>query len=114
MSAPENPQQIADTPGAGLISEEEGLRELGLLYNYAEDDSRQFTRWQMLVAMSHGYRLASEKAPLLSDRTLRDWFAGQALAGRMADGFTGVDDASVNARVAYKMADAMLAQREGV
>lgn len=53
-----DPEQIADTPGAGLISEELTLRELGLLYNYREDDSRQFTRWQMIVAMSHGAALA--------------------------------------------------------
>lgn len=57
-------EQIADSPGAGLISEEDGLRELGLLYNYAEDDSRQFTRWQMLIAMSHGFGLAREIAAL--------------------------------------------------
>lgn len=43
--------------------------ELALLYNYADDDSRQFTRWQMLVAIQHGYRIhalsteAGEPAP---------------------------------------------------
>lgn len=35
-------------------SEEEGLRQLALLYNHKDDDSPQFTRWQMLVAMHHG------------------------------------------------------------
>lgn len=52
-------EQIADTPGAGLISEESALRELGLLYNHRDDDSPQFTRWQMVVAMSHGAALAN-------------------------------------------------------
>lgn len=41
-------------------SDEEGLHQLGLLYNHTEDDSRQFTRWQMLVAMHHGRRLSTE------------------------------------------------------
>ena len=43
--------------------------------------------------------------------SLRDWFAGQALAGRMINGFASSADADVHARVAYKMADAMLAER---
>jgi hypothetical protein len=68
LKEPRACEQTADTPGAGLIPEEDGLRELGLLYNYAEDDSRQFTRWQMLEAMNHGFGLASEKAALKEPR----------------------------------------------
>lgn len=51
--------------GAVHIPEEEALRELGLLYNHAADDSRQFTRWQMLAAMQHGYSLASKTEPVM-------------------------------------------------
>jgi hypothetical protein len=42
--------------------------------------------------------------------TLRDWFAGQALAGLLRDGIDvhGIDD---SAYLAYEMADAMLAAR---
>lgn len=43
--------------------------------------------------------------------TLRDYFAGQALAGFLADSKV-VDTPSEMARGAYKMADAMLAERE--
>jgi hypothetical protein len=43
--------------------------------------------------------------------TLRDWFAGQALAGLLRDGIDiyGID---ATANDAYKMADAMLRARE--
>lgn len=41
------------------MSEANLLAELALLYNHTEDDSRQFTRWQMVVAIQHGLRLAS-------------------------------------------------------
>lgn len=43
--------------------------------------------------------------------TLRDWFAGQALAGLLRDGIDvhGIDD---SAYLAYEMADAMLRWRE--
>jgi hypothetical protein len=53
-----------------------------------------------------------------SGMTLRDWFAGQALAGMlagaMADGseFNLADDPTKFARATYRIADAMLAQRE--
>lgn len=40
---------------------------------------------------------------------LRDWFAGQALAGLLAPGFASA--ASAFAEDAYKLADAMLAAR---
>jgi hypothetical protein len=42
--------------------------------------------------------------------TLRDWFAGQALAGLLRDGIDvhGIDD---SAYLAYEMADAMLKAR---
>lgn len=50
--------------------------------------------------------------PLARDMTLRDWFAGQALAGIRADSRlidVGYWDCS---RQAYKQADEMLAARE--
>lgn len=42
--------------------------------------------------------------------SLRDWFAGQALAGLLADPATSPDHSLV-ARVCYNYADAMLAAR---
>lgn len=42
--------------------------------------------------------------------SLRDWFAGQALAGDIA-GITNTADPKRMASVAYEMADAMLAER---
>jgi hypothetical protein len=50
--------------------------------------------------------------------TLRDWFAGQALAGLLRDGIDvhGIDDSAYlayeMADAAYEMADAMLKVRE--
>lgn len=44
--------------------------------------------------------------------SLRDYFAGQIIAGRMNKGFATSVDADVCARVAYQIADAMLAERE--
>jgi hypothetical protein len=43
--------------------------------------------------------------------TLRDWFAGQALAGLLRDGID-VFGVYATANDAYKMADAMLRARE--
>jgi hypothetical protein len=47
--------------------------------------------------------------------TLRDWFAGQALAGFCADPSNHelFDDAMDAAQNAYELADAMLAARKG-
>ena len=42
--------------------------------------------------------------------TLRDWFAGQALAGFAHRAF-GLDSAEHYSRLAYQWADAMLAER---
>lgn len=44
--------------------------------------------------------------------SLRDWFAGQALSGRLINGFASSADKAVHARVSYEMADAMLEERE--
>jgi len=44
--------------------------------------------------------------------TLRDYFAGQALAGLLADGLRDKRDDDDIAEVAYGMADAMLNERE--
>lgn len=53
--------------------------------------------------------------PSVAGMTLRDWFAGQALAG-LATGcdleITGPETAHGAAAQAYAFADAMLAQRE--
>ncbi len=44
--------------------------------------------------------------------TLRDWFAGQALVGILADGAMVRKPPSDIAKMAYVFADAMLAERE--
>jgi hypothetical protein len=44
--------------------------------------------------------------------TLRDWFAGQALAGMCADPDMGSNTADAIAGSAYSLADAMLKARE--
>ena len=36
---------------------DDDFAELHLLYNYSDDDSRQFTRWHMAEAISHGRRI---------------------------------------------------------
>ena len=46
--------------------------------------------------------------------SLRDWFAGQALAGIIeADGAQFFRDSEAHARLAYAHADAMIAARKG-
>jgi hypothetical protein len=45
--------------------------------------------------------------------TLRDWFAGQALAGALADPTCDLSPIEL-AKIAYKEADAMLAARKEV
>ncbi len=49
--------------------------------------------------------------PPASGMTLRDWFAGQWLAGRAAKKTTAIWAAGEMADAAYKHADAMLAER---
>ena len=46
--------------------------------------------------------------------SLRDWFAGQALvwAGKTCDKFGNTDNPRTYAEYAYRVADAMLAERE--
>ena len=51
------------------------------------------------------------KNPMVSDITLRDYFAGQALAGFCADPSITADSEQI-APVCYKFADSMLKARE--
>ena len=44
------------------------------------------------------------------DMTLRDWYAGLAMQGRLANGATSAD---ITSQKAYEFADAMLKAREG-
>ena len=44
--------------------------------------------------------------------TLRDWFAGQALAGLIASNMGRIDDGESYARLAGLHADAMIAERD--
>lgn len=53
-----------------------------------------------------------DRPHLESGMTLRDWFAGQALAGLLADGKNSGRFADI-ASDAYDFADAMLAARKG-
>jgi hypothetical protein len=53
---------VGERVGLKLWSDEEGLRQLALLYNHKDDDSPQFTRWNMLVAMDHGRRIQARAA----------------------------------------------------
>ena len=62
---------------------------------------------------------SSEAIPVYEEvggMTLRDWFAGQALAGMATlyavAGGASEDIAKANATVSYLMADAMLAERD--
>lgn len=57
------PDAVAPSDAGALLDDEDGLKQLRLLYNHAEDDSRQFTRWQMVTAINHGIRLAALKQP---------------------------------------------------
>lgn len=53
----------------------------------------------------------TEAEKIHSDRELRDWFAGQALAGQCAyDGIEGYDAVMI-AIFAYEIADAMMKER---
>lgn len=56
------------------LSEERLLAELALLYNHKEDDSRQFTRWQMIAAIAHGMTLAAHPAEPKNGKTI--WYRG--------------------------------------
>jgi hypothetical protein len=52
----------------------------------------------------------TEYMPTDPGMTLRDWFAGQALAGLLST--TGDGPAERYAKASYEVADAMLAERE--
>lgn len=55
-------------------------------------------------------KLADDEAELLRG-LLRDWFAGQALAGMVSGGWVPGDEDKCAARL-YSIADAMLRERE--
>jgi hypothetical protein len=57
---------------------------------------------------------ASMPEPLYRDMFLRDWFAGQALAGYFAAPNTPHQNAIDCAAYIYEMADAMLAERQAI
>ena len=64
------------------------------------------------IAEQGGYAFPSSVAdPPASGMTLRDWFAGHALAGMDLAGGLARGDAA--ARIAYQTADKLLAHREG-
>jgi hypothetical protein len=66
-------------PVAGIgHGEEADYAELKRLYNFSDDDSLQFTRWNMLIAIRHGKRLGQEfdgELPLKFDpRDAKRWW----------------------------------------
>lgn len=52
-----------------------------------------------------------DRAPSYVGMSLRDWFAGQALAGMLANQRGGLDTIADHASHAYVYADAMLVER---
>lgn len=62
-------QAALDTPNYPL-DDDAGLNHLGLLFNHVENDSPQFTRWQMVTAINHGMRIARE--PIRSGEYRKD------------------------------------------
>jgi hypothetical protein len=66
---------------------------------------------QPMAAMPDGEMYcASEKSPEFAGMSLRDWFAGQCLSGLISQSVLGIEERL--AEMAYKQADAMLAERE--
>ena len=57
-------------------------------------------------------KVADPGEPRFTGMTLRDWFAGQALAGLMAATYTGDWKTRDFAKTAYRLADAMLRAME--
>ena len=62
---------------------------------------------------SYGHRNGKETTVPAQGMTLRDYFAGQALAGMFADRERLSTNAQHSSHDAYLFADAMLAAREG-
>ena len=59
----------------------------------------------------HGSETASYEHSYRGGMSLRDWFAGQAMHGIFADGVVTIDTKRFAAGC-YRLADAMLAERE--
>jgi len=57
-----------------------------------------------------GPAFPTQSSPYFTGMTLRDWFAGRALAALIASGDSS-DDLDETAYNAYRQADAMLAER---
>lgn len=64
--------------------------------------------------MTHETNDGGQAFPQLNSTgmTLRDWFAGQALAGNL-DMRESIDDPGPTARMVYAIADAMIEARKG-
>jgi len=58
----------------------------------------------------HSVAVVDGMAYMVTTLTVRDWFAGQALAGTMVG--DDVEHCDRMGRYCYKMADAMMAERE--
>ncbi len=64
------------------LSEEVALTELARLYRHEPDDSRQFTRWQMICAIEHGRNMERGKKRAKSEP--KSWHSYQYHPGDYA------------------------------
>lgn len=80
--------------------------------NEREEESLRLLKEQYaaIMAKMNAWGALIETTKDQKDKDLRDWFAGQALAGLVANTRTTTFSDTV-AEMAYKLADAMLAER---
>ncbi len=64
------------------------------------------------ISEQGGYAFPSTAPVRYEGMTLRDWFAGQALAGILDGSVSGERATTQSARIAYQIADKMLESRE--